>query len=130
MASRSRSRRKSKARAIFYSILGFLAIGYLPTLILGDFRISLVVAAAATIPFGMRAEKLIKGLGRGAGLGLLAGVAIVLGLAHYQVSRDSIVTAQIAGLCVGSTTALCAATAGLFTHFARKRRQQMDADWK
>ncbi len=130
MALQFKLGRRSKFSAAVYWVLGMLAIGYVPTLYQGDFRVSMVAAAAAAAVCGMRAMSLLGGLMRGAGLGFIGGLAIVVGLAHFQAARKSVVTAQDALLSVVSCVVLCSAVAVLFAHLARKRRQRIEDEWR
>ena len=127
--SKRRRTQRSKALRVLYAIVAFIALGYFPTRWLGDFRVSMVAAALAVIPFGAKSPRVARGLLRGALLGLLAGVAIVIGLARYQMQRDSVVTDDVAALCVAGTVVACGLIAALFAHLAKKRQEIADREW-
>ncbi len=123
-------RRTSKAVKVGYCLVGFFALGYFPTLYLGDFRISMVSAVLAVIPFGIKTTSLRTGAIRGASLGTVAGVAMIVGLVHFQVKRDSIVPGSLALLCLAATAIMCAVVCTLFAHFSRKRQERLDQQWR
>lgn len=130
MAEASHSVVRRRILRVLYWIMAFFALGYFPTLLLGDFRVSLIVAGVAAIPVGSLAQSRMQGWVRGALLGLVAGTAIVFGLAQFQVQRESIVTAQLATICVVSTVLLCAAVSALFAHLAVKRKRNVEDRWR
>ena len=128
--SNRQKRRASKAMKVVYAVSGYFALGYLPTVLWGDFRIPMVAAVLATIPFGVKSSSVRRGLLLGLCLGALAGVAMVFGLAEYQMKRGTVVTAEIAAICVASTMVMCGLVGVVFAHLAIKRTQRIEDEWK
>lgn len=125
-------RRRHKALTVLYSFMGFFALGYFPTIFLREHfgpQLSMVVVAAAIIPFGAKAGSVLIGLGRGAALGLVGGAAIPIAL----LQRFAIPPNQIertTALYTLTTAMLCVAVAGLFAHMAKRRRERIEAEWR
>ena len=131
MGKRKRKvRPTSGAMKVAYCLVGFFALGYFPTLYLGDFRISMVSAVLAVIPFGIKTTALRKGAVRGASLGIVAGAGMIVGLVHFQVQQNSIVPGNLALLYLTATAMMCAAVCTLFAYLSRKRQDRLDRQWQ
>jgi len=136
MAKRKRGTiRRSKAVKVLYAIVGFLAAGLFPTVILGDTygptygpRVSMVLAAAAIMPIGARSGSVLSGLLRGLGLGILAGYAISMALVNQQFIRSQDILGHTAWYTF-STAFLCGAISALFAHLTRRRALRAEEDW-
>ena len=128
---RSNRRRRRKSLMVLYSVMGFFALGYFPTVVLREKfgpQLSMIVVACAIIPFGVRSRSVLVGLARGAGLGLLGGAAIPVALIQrFAIPPDQI--ERTTALYTFATSMLCAVIGGLFAHMARKRRERIDAEW-
>lgn len=124
----SRPKRMSKPVKVIYSVVGFFALGYFPTLILRIPQPAIVAAAAAIIPFGSKARGELRGFGRGLGLGLLSGLAIPIALIHRRALPPEQID-RITAIYALSTTLLCAAVATLFAHLGRRRARRMEQEW-
>ena len=86
-AHAKRPSRSKRAAAAVWSAIAFLAIGYVPTLLLGSPAVSMILAAAAVIPYGSKASSAGRGLLRGALLGLAAGLAMTSAVDALLESR-------------------------------------------
>jgi hypothetical protein len=119
---------------VVWSIMGLAAIGYLPTLWLKDPRPSMILAAMAVIPFAATAATLPRGLGRGAGLGLVAGLSIAMAVQHLAIQQagpqlNPAALQQSAWSCTLGTALLCAGVGLVFAVLARRRRMLIDRQW-
>ena len=137
MAGRSRkTKRPSKAMRVLYAVVGFLAIGLVPTLILGEVfgpRVSMVLAGGAAIPLGARSKSIRGGLARGLGLGILAGYTVAMVWINQQLNQQLVAPAGIVrttAVYTLSTAFLCAAVSALFAYLACRRRQHAEEQWK
>ena len=134
MAKRKRGTiRRSKAVKVLYAIVGFLAAGLFPTMILGDTygptygpRVSMVLAAAAIMPVGARSRSVLGGLLRGLGLGILAGYAISMAMAKFITPQA--ILGQTA-LYTFSTAFLCGGISAVFAHLTRRRALRAEEEW-
>ncbi len=127
-----RPRRHKKISRVMWSSAAFFALGFLPTRILGDPQVSLVAAACAIIPFGMRSSSIRQGLLRGLGLGLIAGVSIVAGVfdpAKLQSTPQQDLV-RFGWFYVMVTPALCMAVAALFAALAKRRERLIEDEWR
>jgi len=127
-----RLRRHKKISRILWACAAFFALGFFPTRILGDPRASLVAAACAIIPFGMRSVSIRQGLLRGLGLGLIAGVSIVA--AVFQTARLQATPQEdlvrFGWFYILATTALCMGVAVVFALLARRRERFIEEQWR
>jgi hypothetical protein len=83
-----------RAAAAVWSAIAFLAIGYVPTLLLGSPAVSMILSAATVIPYGSKASSVRRGLLRGALLGLAAGLAMTSAVDALLESRVRSMPAQ------------------------------------
>ena len=130
-------RRQNKIMKVLYLVLGFIAIGFFPALLLPNEygpRVAMVLAAGGVIPIGMRSASLLKGGLTGLGLGLLAGHATFMGIMQkgydhgYQLPPDpALRTAMISTV---ATAVLCGGMALFFAHLAQKRMQRIEDEWR
>ncbi len=132
MIGRKTNRRRNKALTVLYCFMGFLALGYFPTIFLRENfgpQLSMIVVAVAIIPFGAKAGSVLSGLGRGAALGLVGGAALPIALLQrFAIPPDQI--ERTTALYTLATAMLCTAVAGLFAHMAKRRRERIDAEWR
>ena len=127
-----RLRRHKKISRVMWSCAAFFALGFFPTRILGDPRVSLVAAACAIIPFGMRSSSIRQGMLRGLGLGLIAGVAIVTAVfdtAKLQSTPQQDLI-RFGWFYVIVTTTLCMGVAALFAALAKRRERLIEDEWE
>ena len=121
--------RGKRIRMVAWVTFGFAMLGYSAVMMLGDARYAAVAAACAIIPIGATAPTVVKGVLRGAGLGLLAGVGIYAGLTFgRQVKPETL--RQITLKAILGTMVLCAAVAAVFAFLARARREKIERQWR
>lgn len=122
---------------VLYLVLGFIAIGFFPALLLpGEYgpRAAIVLAAGGVIPIGMRSSSLLKGALVGLGLGLLAGYAIPIGIIQKGIGQnqamppDQMISMTI--LYTIATAVLCGGVSLFFAHLAQKRMQRIEDEWR
>ena len=129
MSRTSRKRRRSLARKLSVGswVVGLLlAAGYLPMRLTGmDPRISIVLAAVAAIPLGMRARSIARGGLWGAAAGLTVAVGVVTAL-----TRRGPVPIDLAGKYLGALALFCGAVAALFAYLRRRRLARIEDEWR
>lgn len=121
--------RAKRIRKVMWVTFGFAMLGYSAVSVLADPRYAAVVAACAIIPIGATAPTVIKGVLRGAGLGLLAGVGIYAGLTYGRKVEPEALR-QITLKAILGTMVLCAAVAAVFAFLARARRERIERQWR
>jgi hypothetical protein len=126
--TRSRALSKRITRAL-WACGGFFAIGYFPMALFGNPVAPMAIAACATIPFGSTARSVVRGLLRGLGLGVVAGLAVFGVLVRGRILPEAYVARLAAGYVFG-TAAMCGVVGALFAHVARKRRRRIDEEWR
>lgn len=132
-----------KVNRIVWAIAAFLLAGYVPTLYsVALFHNSdrpnptmgIALAAAAIIPLGSGARSLLRALGRGLGLGAVAGMAAALAIIQMPPLSESlqknVLAPQYLMILTTSTAALCAAVSALFYFVAKRRRQKVEDQWR
>jgi hypothetical protein len=130
MAKPTRKKYSNRLMTIIFSVAAFLAIGGLPLMLLRNHalavQVSLVAAACAIIPFGIRSHSLPGGVLRGAGLGLAAGSSLISALRGLIPPQDF---ARYAATYSLAMVALTTAVALLFAYLAQRRRRMMEDSW-
>jgi len=133
MAQRSRRKRTSRVMAVIWSVAAFSAIGSVPMVMLRNpglaIRISMVAAACAVIPYGIRSRSLLQGALRGAGLGFVAGSSLVSALDGLRLVPAQ-AFGRLGATYLTGTVVMCAAVALLFAHLAQRRRRMMEQPWE
>ncbi len=131
MAKPTGKKYSNLAIAIIFSVAAFLAIGGLPLMFMGNHalavHVSLVAAACAIIPFGIRSHSLVEGILRGAGLGLTAGASMISALQGLIPPQDF---ARCAATYFLAMAALTTAVALMFAFLAQRRRRMMEDSWR
>jgi hypothetical protein len=112
---------------VMWSAMGFLLLGYLPTAYLHSPKVSMVVAAMAVIPYGMKIARpvwagVVSGL-LGAATGAAAANALSAGLAPHAVMSAWLQY-------IAATGGFCAAIGALFGYLAHQRHRQTEEEWK
>ena len=138
MASRKKAgRRQNKIMKVLYLVLGFIAVGFFPAMLLPNQYgppAAMVLAAGLAIPVGMRSVSLLKGALAGLGLGLLAGHATFMGVMQkgydhgYQLPPDPALRTAI--ISTVATAVLCGGVALFFAHLAQKRMRRIEDEWR
>ena len=114
---------------MFWSCAAFFALGYFPTAMSHSPVISTAAAACVVIPFGSRAQSVVRGTLRGLGLGLVAGIATLGALTMPAGQLAPAQKIRLVTATIGATAGLCAAVAGLFAYLSRRRARLIDAQW-
>ena len=137
VSKRKAGQRQNKAMKVLYLVLGFIAAGFFPALLLPSEygpRAAMILAAGLVIPVGMRSASLLKGTLVGMGLGLLAGYAIPMGIIQKGIGQnqamppDQMMSMTI--LYTLATAVLCGGVALFFAHLARKRMRRIEDEWR
>jgi hypothetical protein len=133
MAQGKMKKLTGRATWTLLSIAAFSAIGGVPVMTLRNpglaVRVSMVAAACAVIPFGIRSRSLLGGVLRGAGLGLVAGWSLASVLEGLPwIPRQSL--SHLGATYLLATTAMCTVVAALFAHLAQRRRSLMQQPWE
>jgi len=119
---------------VVWSIAGFYALGYFPTVWLKDPRPSMIAAAMGVIPFVIGARRIRQGVLRGAGLGLVAGLSLATGILNLARRVGPDVDwprlQQAAWTYTLATALLCAAVGLVFSLLGRRRRTLIDRQWQ
>jgi len=114
-----------------WATAAFFSIGYFPTMLLawaklvGPPVVSMAVATVLTVPFGISAGNLRRGLLRGAWLGLAAGVGVWAGLNYGPQQRGTSGTLVF----LFATAAMCAAVGAWFGWRAHCHTEAVDRAW-
>jgi hypothetical protein len=133
VAQTGKKKRSSRVMAVIWSVAAFSAIGSLPMMVLRNpglaVRVSMVAAACAIIPYGIRSRSLLQGALRGAGLGFIAGSSLVSVLDGMRLIPPQVFPRMGATYLTG-TIAMCVAVSMLFAHLAQRRRRMMEQPWE
>ena len=124
-----KKKRLGKATVLFWSGALFIAVGYVPTLLLKNPVAAMAAAAVAVVPFGSRAKSYLRAAGRGLVLGAIAGLAIISALLETPGFRPDVVRRQ-GWVYATATVGMCIVVCVLFAHLAKHRRQRIEQEWK
>jgi hypothetical protein len=122
---------------IFTSCAVFFVLGYLPVVLLKDFRFSMIAAAAAIIPLGSTAKSPWRGLARGVGLGVVAGYAMASAMVNIQAKAAQpqsqpfyVLTSRGLTFYISATAFICGVVGLLFAIMAQRRRRLIEQQWQ
>ena len=122
-------RRARLVRIAAWSIVGFMALGYVPTALAHSPLISLPAAALAVIPYGSRLARPLRAALAGLGLGMVAGLAVASGLLQgLPVAQD--LALAFALQYAAATAAICAVVGAVSGYLGLRRRRNVQTQWE